>query len=637
MNGRGYTFLLRVSFAGSYPSMPMGAPSENKLCGQLVFSQAGARVPLHNMRLEVRPKALTGFGSPIEATTDMVGRFEVAVAAGTTHLEIVVLDVAHRYDKNGALVETPFGVTSVALEVPSAAGSAPTDLGVIAIRFWPYRCEFPAPRAAAPDKTPPQTYTSGFMHSLELAFARRVPETLDVKLRLLAEGERLSLAEIQRHYPPMLTAKIEREHPGRTRSDAWLGDQLLNGFDVALNVGRDATDPSRFRVAIRWPLGASKTDGGSTFDMTNVDVTLEDRGSEVCASRILLEVNTPDGQGSWLPAQKLDVAPGDQNWEAAKRVVRCQYLLHGAIEGHIAETHFQTEQHAVAIYRNVRKNPIRQLLAPHLQEIVAQGADGDNFAWGPNGILVTQSALKPSDLDARFERSAGRRCYATFSPRKPVHATHRYAKAAALYWELLTEYVGSFFDEHRQAIETEWREIVHLSDDLVRHSPPYRPEAQDPDVLPCDRNEGDQPDVPRARVEGVVRSVRPITQSQTPAPGEMDKLLSFCRYVLYQATFNHTWTHDGQTDISGELEYATFGLQKGSIGPADSKELTPSAKVLADSLSFNALGMYATYGRLLADEEHDVAPALKSALLARREAFAALGVDISTLRSRINL
>jgi hypothetical protein len=609
------------------------APPDKKLRGRMIFKQAGARAPLHNMRLEVRPKALIGFGSPVATTTDAEGQFAVTLPFSAEHVEIAVLDVGHRYDSDGSLAETSFDVATV----PVHAGDGTTDLGDIAIRFWPYRCEFPAPRSAAPMKIPSQAYTSGFMHKLELAVVRRLPETLDVKLRLLAQGERLSIGEIQRHYPAALTAKVEAEHPGRTRSDAWLGDQLLSGFNVALCVGRDATDARRLRVAIRWPLSASKTDGGSTFDLTNLDVTLDDRGTEVCASRIALEVNSPDGQGGWLPTKTFDVASGHPDWEAAKRVVRCQYLLHGAIEGHIAETHFQTEQHAVAVYRNVRKNPIRQLLAPHLQEIVAQGADGDNFAWGPNGILVTQSALKASDLDARFERSAGRYCYSTFSPREPVHASHRYAHAAKLYWQILTEYVSKFFAEHRVAIEHEWLEVKRLSDDLVKNSPAYRAELPDANVVPADRNELDHPEVPREEVDGVIRSIRPITKSQTPAPGDMDKLLSFCRYVLYQATFNHTWTHDGQTDVSGELEYATFGLQGGSIGPVDSQDLVPSAKVLAESLSFNALGMYATYGRLLADEEHDVAPALKRALLAHRDAFAALGVDVSTLRSRINL
>ena len=612
----------------------MDASSERLLRGRLVFSQAGVRVPVHHMRVEVRPKNAIAHLSSSSLTTDMNGSFAAKVPSGTEHVDLVVHDVAHTYGSSGGIVETLFEVANVALSV---ADTASGDLGDIAIRFWPYRSDFPTARAGSKDKVPSQSYTSGFMHSLELAFARRIPETLSMKLSVLAEGDRLSMAEIQQHYPPCLTQKVEQEKPGRTRADAWLGDQLLNGFDVALRVGRDAQDTKRMRVEICFPRGASKTDAGTAFDMTDVDVTLEDRGGEVCPTRIVLLVNSPDGQGGWLAAKKHEVRPGDADWEAAKRVVRCQYLLHGAIEGHIAETHFQTEQHAVAVYRNARRNPVRSLLAPHLQEIVAQGVDGDSFAWGPNGILVSQSALKPSDLNTAFLRSAGRYCWSTFSPRNPLHPTHRYANAAQLYWSVLTEYVTAFFSENGGEIANQWAEIRRLSDDLVAHSPPYEREGRSTNVVPADENELDRAHVPRTTVNGVLRSVRPITQTDAPAPGEMDKLLSFCRYVLFQATFNHSWTHDGQTDVGGELEYATFGLRGGSVGPSDSKDLVPPTKVLVESLSVNALGMYASYGKLLADEMHDVAPALKNALLARRDAFAALGVDVSTIRSRINL
>jgi hypothetical protein len=299
------------------------------------------------------------------------------------------------------------------------------------------------------------------------------------------------------------------------------------------------------------------------------------------------------------------------------------------LDGHISTAHFQTEAAAVAVFRNIRKNPIRRLLYPHLQEIVAQGKDGDSFAWGPEGILHHQSALTLTAMQERMVAVARGLCYKTFTPRTVAHPSHRYAQACWLYWDLLTDYIADFFKDNAIDIEKHWEEVRRMSGDLVRNSPVYQPQSPDPLVIPLDRNEIDQPEVPRATMDGVVRSVRPIES--------IEDLQKFCRYVLFQATFNHGWTHDGQYGAGGELRYATFGLRNGSIGDEADPAVLPPPKVMIEGISTNSLGLNANYGYILKDEEQDVPPALKTALEAKRTQFAVLGVDIDLIRSRINI
>lgn len=617
------------------PLAPVGClllMTDKTLKGRLVFKQAGELVPLHNMRLVVSvPHLLTSRAT--EVVTDLDGRFSVSVAANTDHIELALFDQMHRFDDAAKPVDEWVQVATV-----NVAVAGRSDVGNVMVSYWPYRSDAPTPRAGVIDEKGklPQSYTKGYMHTLEMAIAKSIPTQLGMKGRL-ALHDKMGLADVQKHYPPALTMKVdEKAKNRRSRSGAWLADQLLNGFDIELHVGRDADDPKRLRTRIQWDLTASKI-GEPAFDVTQVDVVMEDRGGELCATRIRLEIFSPDGQGGFLSPRRVDVKPGDSDWEAAKRAVRCQYLLHGGIDGHIGGSHFQTEQATVAVYRNLRRNPVRRVLTPHLQEIVAQDHDVDGFAWGPTGILVSQSGLKTTDLVARFQQLARRRCWSTFSPRTALHATHRYAKAGALFWDLLTQHLTSFFAEQKASIVEQWPEVLRMSDDLVRNSLPYRSQPDDPHVVPADRNELDHPGIARATVDGVVRSVRPITTSATPSPEDMDRLLQFCRYVIYEATFNHSWTHDGQTDASGELGYAVFGLRGGSLGAEDDPAINPPPAMLVESLAFNSLGASARYGLLLADEERDVPPRLKQLLLTHKEDFAALGVDVGLIRSRINI
>ncbi|MEQ1569640.1 MAG: hypothetical protein ABMA64_28655 [Myxococcota bacterium] len=561
----------------------------------------------------------------MRTTTDDDGQFEIPLPSGE-HLELRAYDVDHHYTRDG--LPDPRERVALAWKVVATGD----DLGDVSVPWWPYRDEVPVPRAAAVDGKLPQAYTAGFREALALSVARTVP------IKALLEAERLlgpdhpTAAAIQAHQPVVRSQRADAETPGRSRSDAWLGDLLVNGFHIALNLGRDADDPRRLRAVMDWGDDVAPRADGPGFDLCDVDVVLEPREVEIVPVRIDLRIRRA-GAAGWASDERRSFTPADPEWEAAKRVVRCQHLLQGALDGHIITGHFQTEAAALAVFRNLRENPVRRLLHAHLQEIVPQGRDGDGFAWGPNGILLAQSALTYQALQDRMRRLTAGMCWETFAPPPAVHPTHRYALAGARFWDLLGRYVGEFFDQHRDEIVARWVEVRRMSDDLVRRSPPFDPLPPDPRVVPL----REAPAVGRRTVDGVVRSAPPVTTTDAPAPGDLERLQQLCRVILFRATFDHTWTHDGQYDAGGDLLLATFGLRNGSLGPESDAGLLPPPSVMLDAITVNSIGIHANYGMLLADEERDVPPAFKAALAAERDAFAALGVDVDHIRSRINI
>lgn len=593
--------------------------------GRLVFRQAGPAVPIHHLTLEARHHHTLAHGSWARTTTDLDGRFALELEGGGDRIDIRLVDTDYRYTPEGQADPRD----QVAGELTATLEG--DDLGELQVAFWPYRDDTPVPRAAAVDGKLPQSYSKGFFHTLEGAFARTLPAKGLLEAMRLMGPDRPTAAEIQAHQPEVRSIRADRERPGASRSDAWLGDLLLNGFHTALNLGRDADDPRMLRAVIEWGDMAPRTDGPG-FDLADVDVVLEPREREVVPVRISLRIRSP-GEGGWARDERATFLPSSPRWEAAKRVVRCQHLLQGALDGHITAAHFQTEAAAVATFRNLRTSPIRRLLHAHLQEIVPQGRDGDSFAWGPSGILMAQSALTYAALQERMRALTAGMCWETFAPPPQVHPTHRYAAAAGLFWDMLGGYLDDFFARNRAEIVATWPEIDRLSRDLVRRSPPFLPLPSDPRVVPL----REALPVRRVAVDGVLRSSPSITSSEAPAPGDLERLKQWCRAVLHRATFEHTWTHDGQYDAGGDLLLATFGLRGGSLGREDDPALLPPPAVMLDAISTNSVGMHANYGMILADEERDVPPDLKAALQGQRAAFAALGVDVDKIRSRINI
>lgn len=492
----------------------------------------------------------------------------------------------------------------------------------------------------------PQDYTEGFQKTLQKGMLKIGPTVVKWKAANLFSRQHPTSLEIQDDLPATISTRSDRNRPGMSRTDAFFADRMLNGFNTTLLIGRDRQDPSKLRMKIQW--GEVPSDG--SHDLADVDVTFgADADGEVLPVAITL-VNRVAGEapGPWARVDRRTftppagatsgVASAAADWEAAKRVVRVQYLLQGALDGHIVDAHFRTESYSVAAHRCLHRSPVRHLLLPHFEEVSNANNDGDNFAWGAKGLIPVQSALKiPVEHNRMAERFSA--CsWAGWEPRRPLTPQHRYARAAWLFWDMLTSYVDGFFAEHDQEIRRHWQEIRRFSDDLLAHSLPWSPDPAraDPDI-DYGPEERYPEALPRAVIDGIERALHPITAADAPDADDLARLRQLCRYCIFHATFNHTWVHNGQYQEQGELRWATLSLRNGSMGPEDDESLLPSPEDNIASMSTNTLGIYSNYGYIIADEEQDVPPALRQALEARRAEFAALNVDIDYIRSRINI
>ena len=53
---------------------------------------------------------------------------------------------------------------------------------------------------------------------------------------------------------------------------------------------------------------------------------------------------------------------------------------------------------------------------------------------------------------------------------KPLSSKHRYAHAANLYYDVITNYIDEFFSVHESDIIEEWHEIYSFSQDVVEQA-----------------------------------------------------------------------------------------------------------------------------------------------------------------------
>jgi hypothetical protein len=225
-----------------------------------------------------------------------------------------------------------------------------------------------------------------------------------------------------------------------------------------------------------------------------------------------------------------------------------------------------------------------------------------------------------------------------FKPRRPLCDAHIYARTAGIYWDMLVEYVDRFFAENEADIERYWFEVRRFSDDLVAHSVAYRPPAPDADIVLDDTNEEDDPAVPRATVGGEVKAIRPITTTDgPPTAADIANLKQACRYILFYATFYHSWVHDRQRDDGGEIPYGPHSLRNGSLGPEDDINILPLPRETSFALLTIAIGADTRHGFILNNEEGDIPPLLLDLLKQRKPELVAIGFDPSQIRSHINI
>src|SRR5258708_4017910 len=216
-------------------------------------------------------------------------------------------------------------------------------------------------------------------------------------------------------------------------------------------------------------------------------------------------------------------ADGDA-WPKAKRVARVAGAFCTEVEEHFAGTHLNTEQYAVAAYRNLRLNPVAWLLLPHLKEVSLINHTADKELIG--GYIPTATALTRAGLPQRTRDILGLQDWRGRRPMGAISPAHTCAKAERLFWGGLGEDGDEF---------------------LPRAAPPPAPRYQDlaaERLNYCSQQSGSDPHLPRETIHRELKTVSRIPAAcpyGAASPLDWQTLKAACRYIIMQGTYMHTW------------------------------------------------------------------------------------------------
>ena len=586
--------------------------------GRLVFASSldeAKPKPLAFAKVELWDR---DFGSPDdylgEATSDAAGRFSIAYDpsdAGSfdkPDLELRVFDSYAGQDRLVLVVEGDEDVTEQRY-----------DFGDVPVPYYEYHPKIPLP------------------HVLTLSYGR---EKLDAMPQVYAVGRKMAMAQIAasvlgirlRHYTIERNGcleEIQDDYRGKTpytpppglgpeaSADERFVDKLLNGA-CPCTFTRD--EAGRLHIVRNWD--AYVMDGHHY--LPNVHAVFDYEGDTLTPASITIEERKDNARAPHSPLDEPKTfRPGDEGWAEARHVLDCNNYMYTQVANHLARGHFNVEQFALAAFRNLRRSPLRELLFPHLKEVMLINVEGERAIFGPDGLMTKNGALTEMSLVEAIKNHACIDWYG-WKPRAPLSAGHRFAHIANLYWEVLTEHVDLFFASHLDAILDTWGEALAFSRDLVAHSVPYAPLELPEGHVEHDTHELAKPDAPRVEVDGAVRVVTPIVTETEPNERELAQLALACAYAIYHATLFHTWIND--TSDALESSYAQYN-------PTDRS----SAKELSDHISLNLALSQTRYGMIMRNEDADIPQPLIDALDARAEEFARHGFDLRRLRSRINI
>jgi hypothetical protein len=189
----------------------------------------------------------------------------------------------------------------------------------------------------------------------------------------------------------------------------------------------------------------------------------------------------------------------------------------------------------------------------------------------------------------------------------------------------------------------------NLHNNPVRWLPPATPAGRGADQPDGPRVPGkeapwfersERMDLDEKAAEPPLPAVSAVPHSDVPESGALDALKQLCRYVIFFATFRHAWANNLEWEDAGEIRYACLGLRWGKgegLPDEDDPDVAPPPDQATEMLWISWMLSKTSYGVLLANEEGDVHPRLVELLRARTAELAALGLDVQTVSSRINL
>ncbi len=690
-----------------------GVQKHGAVVGKITFSEReDADKPIFNLLVELWGRTRFGGWRKLgESLTSEDGEFEVpydldAVTGlglrGGLILEILHFEGIRWQDRKNF---TPEYELFESIKIPKAAlVGLKYNVGLVQLHFWEYRTDLPLPRVQITDvdKTPPQKWSQARMDTISKQFIPVELATLKLKSRLHRESSRnglngnqskLTIDDIQSYFPVNLSQGMDRlqhlpqgqreelidkfklfenppaktpeelrsmfakDHsgigqghsPGKlSRSDAYFGMRMMNG--VYANIfDKWPEDPNLYWVHYHW---SSYDHEDDTYIFP--DVTCKFRMNEegyLMPSEILIKGALKKGEAA---GTRRTMTPEDgEKWEAAKRIARVQAALSAQVDKHYVGTHVNVEQYAIAIHRNIQRNPIGSLYHPHLRGITLVNHMADKILVNPDGFITQASALTGKGLIDRCVDTLGTHDWKNFRPLEPISDKHAYAIVSNLFWDILEQFVSEFMTEYEIGIKQYWREIHAFSQDLVAHSVPVflcsylgkHQQAEGANLGDWYTKSGRMDlSLEREKHDGLIRAVSPITSSPdfNPDSDDWENLKQVTVYLIFQASLGHFWSNYQQYDDIGELKYSTLGLRygtgpDGALGPEDDESIAPDKEVCIRSMWFANMLSRTGYGFIMANEDHDIHPRLIELLKENEATFEACNFDIYDLQSRTNI
>lgn len=648
-----------------------GRPSSDTIVtGRITFGQKqkDLDVPISNIHLELWGRALWGgYRKLSQGITGRDGCFSLPYDlhyARRWWMRKIWLGIYHTGHEHFTEREVRVPDYTLFQKVPIIKGDlvgTEMHLNTIQVFYWEYRYDTPLPRVVINDhdKNAPDQYSPGRLAAIEKQF---IPiELIKVKhldMIKLTPGK-LTYEKIQSDYPENLTLCLKPKNPDIpdiTRGDDWFGERMMNGM-YASDFDRDPRNPDLLWIHYHWN---SYDKNPHYYAMPDVDIWFRLKPDGLPLP-VRITLTGPLRADESDPRAKHTFTPEDgPKWQAAKRVARVSGAIYTEVAHHFAGTHINVEQYAIAAFRNLRLSPIAGLLKSFLRSVVLVNHTADRILVG-NGYITSACALTPKGIEQVVMNVMGTLDWKHFQPMQPLSEAHVFARTANLYWNIVAQYVSDFIDylPYRENILEHWNEVYRFSEDTVNHSVPaflcnyLRSALLDKSGKPGTgytagwyqtHNRMDLNDE-RPVVEGVPRAVSRITlarERDEVTETDIANLKQACTYIIFQATFGHTWANSKQYDDIGEVMYCSLGLRFGTgpdgvLGPESDTSIAPDLTRATQMMWWSNMLSRTGYGFITANEDNDVSPHMIEALEKHRNDFAELGFDIDTIQSRTNI
>lgn len=608
----------------------------------------GKPIPIHNLYLELWDRDTMNPDDFLGQTmTDSEGRFEIwydpddAGFNDLPDLDLRVYEMVNKFDKLGNIKSRRKLVYSIMGDDNVTA--VDYDFGDCRIPLWEYDPLGITPRVMIMDEgNAPEAYGQG--RSLVMVKVLAEIELKKRKHLLEAKLGMISIDSIQKDYPENRTRILENKAPNITRSDEFFGDMVLNG--MASNViDKDPRNPNRFWVHYHW--NSYEQDG--IYAMPNIDIYLEKKGKTIVPVEIAVSVREKGATEKNAPLTKHVITNKEgEKWNQAKRIARVSATLAAELSNHLCQTHLNGEQYAIAAHRNLRLNPVRDLIFPHLKEVSLINHSANTLLLGPTGYITHSTGFTEESIGEYIQQVVGTLDWKGWKPRRIACEKHTFAKASHLYWNVLGEFVDWYFGTFDDEIRMHWYEIKRFSDALVANSTDFflcgylrgHVEPIESEDYWFDWNERMKLSITRAEHNGRKKAVSAITTSDAANEEGIDNLKQLCKYVIHHTTFMHWWSNSKQYDEGGELRFNGLGLRYGNNGiftPESDDSVLPPAEDATMQLWISYMLSKTNFGFLLKNEDKDIHPKFVELLQKYRDDFSAMGVDISLITSRTNI